>query len=194
MHEDVFEDLELVARCRQGELEAFDSIVCRYQDRVFNLAYRLLGNFEEARDVSQTAFLRAFESLGSFRGSSAFYTWLYRIVVNAALDARKARARRPEISLEECGDVSDDCRQDGSAPVAGGDPAEALISSEEQLCVARAIAGLDDDHRVVVLLRDIEGLDYGEIAQVTGLPAGTVKSRLHRARLLLRDRLKDVVT
>ena len=177
------DDRQLIANCRAGDIEAFSTIVGRYQDRVFNLAYR---------DISQTAFIRAFESLDSFKGSSAFYTWLYRIVVNAALDARKARARRPETSLEDIDGVSNDCRRD--PPDDCDDPVETLIAAEAHVRVANAIDGLDDDHRTVVVLRDVEGLGYDEIAQVTGLPAGTVKSRLHRARLLLRDKLKDVVS
>jgi RNA polymerase sigma-70 factor, ECF subfamily len=192
--EDVSEDLELIVRCRAGSLEAFSSIVTRYQDRVFNLAYRLLGDFEEAKDISQTAFVRAYESLEGFRGTSTFYTWLYRIVVNAALDARKARSRRPETGMEVMEDLASDRRRRPAGQTDGSDPVERVLGAERQQRIAEAIAGLDDEYRVVVLLRDVEGFDYAEIAEVTGLPAGTVKSRLHRARLLLRDRLKDLVS
>jgi RNA polymerase sigma-70 factor (ECF subfamily) len=188
------EDRELIANCRAGDIEAFSTIVSRYQDRVFNLAYRLLGNFEEARDVSQTAFIRAFESLGSFRGSSAFYTWLYRIVVNAALDARKARSRRIETGMEELDELAGDCPGNPAGTGSADDPVGSLIRAEEHERITRAIAALDDEHRTVVVLRDVQGLDYREIAQVTGLAKGTVKSRLHRARLLLRDQLKDLVS
>jgi len=191
--EGAHEDLELVRSCRAGNIQAFSGLVAKYQDRVFNLSYRLLGNFEEARDISQTAFIRAYESLGTFRGTSAFYTWLYRIVLNAALDARKARAHRQETSMDGMEELSGDARPH-LADADCGDPAEQAVLREQHGRIVQAIHELDDDYRTVVLLRDVEGLDYSEIAEVTGLPAGTVKSRLHRARLVLRDRLKDMVS
>ncbi len=194
MHEGASQDLELLKRCRAGDRQAFTDVVRRYQDRAFNLAYRLLGNFDEARDTTQTAFIRAFESLDSFRGTSAFYTWLYRIVVNAALDARKARSRRPETSMEDLQEASGQTRRELLDNSLRNDPTARLIRHEQHQRIVEAINTLDAEHRVVVILRDVEGLDYGEIAQVTGIPAGTVKSRLHRARLLLREKLKDLVS
>ena len=111
-----------------------------------------------------------------------------------ALDARKARSRRPETSVEELEEVPGQARQGLMDNALRNDPMARLISSEQHQRIVEAIDSLDTEHRAVVLLRDVEGLDYGEIAQVTGIPAGTVKSRLHRARLLLREKLKDLVS
>ena len=194
MTENVTEDLETIRRCRAGSPEAFAGLVRKYQDRVFNVTYRLLGDYEEARDVTQAAFIRAYQSLEGFKGGSAFYTWLYRIAVNAALDARKRRARRPDRTVEDFEKTVAALHRSGSHNLEADSPAHHLIRTEEYRRIIEAIDALEDSYRVVVVLRDIDGLDYHEIAEVTGLAAGTVKSRLHRARLMLRDKLKDMVS
>ncbi len=190
----VSEDIGYIRECRSGNAEAFGSIVRKYQDRIFNLSYRLLSDFEEARDMTQATFIKAFESLDRFKGASAFYTWLYRIALNMALDARKAKSRRPRMIVEELDELavgSSRSRLGNPEPVA---PVGRLISEEQLKRIVGAIDELDDAHRTVVVLRDIEGLDYRGIADVTELPIGTIKSRLHRARLMLRDKLKDMVS
>jgi len=187
------EDLKCVAAVKGGRPDAFGDVVKRYQDRIFNTIYRLLGDYQEAGDLTQQAFLKAYLSLNQFRGGSTFYTWLYRIGVNTALDERKRRSRTPQV-LSETFIMSPDedaRRLDGSA--ASDDPGEMVLSRERETAVAQAIASLDDVHRTVLVLRDIEGLDYEEIAQVAACPRGTVKSRLHRARLMLREKLKGFV-
>ena len=190
----VSEDLGYLRKCRAGNAEAFGSIVRKYQDRIFNLSYRLLGDFEEARDVAQATFIKAFESLDRFKGTSAFYTWLYRIALNSALDARKARSRRPRRIVEDLDELAVGSSRSRIGNPDPGGPVDRLISNEQHQRIAGAIDELDDAYRTVVVLRDVEGLDYREIADVTELPVGTVKSRLHRARLMLRDKLKDLVS
>jgi RNA polymerase sigma-70 factor, ECF subfamily len=184
------EDLKCVAAVKGGRAEAFGDVVKRYQDRLFNTIYRLLGDYQEAGDLTQQAFMKAYLSLDQFRGGSSFYTWLYRIGVNTALDERKKRSRNPQVLSESFAMSPDEDtrRLDGAA--AADDPAEEVLSRERETAVARAIASLDEVHRTVLVLRDIEGLDYEEIAEVAACPRGTVKSRLHRARLMLREKLK----
>ena len=185
------EDLKCVADVKDGRAQAFDDVVKRYQDRIFNTMCRLLGDYQEAADLTQQAFLKAYLSLDQFRGSSTFYTWLYRIAVNTALDERKRRSRSPEVLSESFAMSSEEDvrRLDGSAT--SDDPEEEALGRERRLAVTRAVASLDDVHRTVLVLRDIEGLNYEEIAEVAACPRGTVKSRLHRARLMLREKLKD---
>jgi RNA polymerase sigma-70 factor (ECF subfamily) len=187
------EDLKCVAAVQGGQAQAFGDIVRRYEDRVFNTIYRLLGDYQEAKDLTQQAFLKAYLSLDKFRGSSSFYTWLYRIGVNTALDERKKRSRSPQVLSESFAMSPDEDarRLDGAG--GAGDPGERLLSREREEAVTSAIAALDEIHRTVLVLRDIEGMDYEEIAEVVPCPRGTVKSRLHRARLMLREKLKDII-
>jgi len=178
------EDDRWVKECREGDAQAFDRLTLKYQDRVYTLAYRLTGSADDALDVAQDAFLKAFRSLAGFQGASRFYTWLYRIVVNTAMSWRRAGASRPRpLSLGE-GD------EGGPAVVSSDpDPSEAAQSAEVSRIVGEEIAGLDVEHRAILVLREVEGKDYDEIAGILDCPRGTVKSRLHRARRLLRDRL-----
>jgi RNA polymerase sigma-70 factor (ECF subfamily) len=190
---DSVDDLGLIESARRGEAAAFGEIVRRYEDRIFNTIYRLVGDWQDAKDLTQQTFLKAYESMGTFRGGSRFYTWLYRIGVNAALDERKKQSRSPGF-LSDSFDLSsaEDGRSRGGRSTAD-DPADGLISRETEAAVMQAIRSLDEMHRAVVVLRDIEGLDYDEIAEALECPRGTVKSRLHRARIILREKLKDVV-
>lgn len=188
------EDVRFLTACRAGNAQAFSSIVRKYQDRVFNLTWRLLGNYEDARDVTQVVFVKAYESLDSFRGGSSLYTWLYRIAVNTALDERKRQWRRPEQNVEDVDGLPSGSQYVGASPTRASKPVDRLLADEQQERIAQAITTLDPEYRAVVVLRDVEGLNYGEISAVLGLPAGTVKSRLHRGRMLLRDRLKDLVS
>ncbi|MHC4092358.1 MAG: sigma-70 family RNA polymerase sigma factor, partial [Planctomycetota bacterium] len=193
-----FEDALLVQRVQAGEMTAFTELVRRYQDRVFNAVWRICGNAEDARDVTQDAFLKAYESIASFRGQSGFYTWLFRIAVNLAISHRRSMKRRPTQSL-------DAVPQDGlggsqAASLAARmqekvphNPAHEAMSSEIQGHVVAALHKLDDEFRSVIVLRDIEGFDYGQIAEVLDIAPGTVKSRLHRARLALRKLLAPML-
>ena len=185
------EDEVLVRQVLAGDPEAFGPIVERYQDRLHNAAYRLVGSAEDARDVVQETFLKAFEHLGLFRGRSSLYTWLFRIVVNMSLSHRRKRkgVQRPAPG-RGCrdGDPLRD-RPDPSAP----DPADPLVGAETEALVQQALGELDEEHRTVVVLCDIQHFDYAEIAGILEIPTGTVKSRLHRARLMLRERLRPLL-
>lgn len=181
------DDLALVRRCRDGDVEAFGSLVLRYQDRLFGTLVHVLGSFDDARDVAQDAFVLAFQNLKSFRGDSAFYSWLFRIAYNAAATSRrKGKRDRGHASLETGRE------QTGVEPAderATADPSYALNSEERQMLVRQALDELAEDYRTVLILKEMEGLRYEEIAEIVGCPIGTVRSRIHRAREELRQRL-----
>lgn len=184
-------DGELVEQCRSGEADAFRMLVERYQDRIFNAAYRMVGFEEDARDIVQDAFLKAYENLSRFRGESGFYTWVFRIAMNLALShRRKSKRLRLVVSVEDPVKIAASGTQAGRLV----DPPEAAMEAvETEQRVTEALQGLDADHRAAVVLRDIEGLDYQSISSILDVPPGTVKSRIHRARMLLRERLKDLI-
>ncbi len=183
------DDLRLAQLSREGRREAFGELVSRYQDRVYALALRLTGNADDAAEIAQEAFLKAWRALGAFRGESAFYTWLFRITVNEARTRQRARAARPApLSLDAAR------REDGPTPVEAAaartpDPSDEAARAESRRLVEEGLGRLELEHREIIVLRDIEGRDYEEIADVLGCPRGTVKSRLHRARAALRGLL-----
>jgi len=184
-------DQELVSRTIGGDGAAFAAIVERYQDRLHNVIYRLVGSAEDARDLLQDALVKAYENLDGFRGGSSLYTWLFRIAVNTALSHRRKR-KWTHVGLGPASD--DDSAGDGSWPdAAAPDPADPIMAAETEAAVQGALDSLDEEHRTVVVLRDIQQCDYHEMAEILGVPAGTVKSRLHRARLMLRDKLKPLL-
>ncbi|MHC4715145.1 MAG: sigma-70 family RNA polymerase sigma factor [Planctomycetota bacterium] len=181
------EEMELVTRAADGDPEAFAALVVRYQDRIYNLAYRMLGHADDAADVAQDTFLAAWEGLARFRGESALYTWLYRIAVNKALGRRRAASVSREYAVDgesSLLEVAADC---SSAPE------EVAEVRERAVVVQRAVSALEEDLRAVVVLKDVEGLEYEEIAEILAIPLGTVKSRLHRARLTLRGSLRRLL-
>ena len=184
-------DAELVQACCDGQTDAFQGLVERYQDRVYNVVYRMVGSPEDARDIVQDAFLKAYENLSEFRGASSFYTWLYRIAVNLSLTFRR-RSKRLRLvrPLEE--EMSVELSRSQAGRLAQG-PEAAMESVERARLVSEALEGLDGDHRAAVVLRDIEGLDYRAIAEILDVSTGTVKSRIHRARIALRDRLQTLI-
>lgn len=182
------DDQSLIDACRLGRTEAFGELVRRYQDRLYPTVFRLCGSTEDALDLLQDAFLRAFEKLGSFHGESSFYTWVYRIAVNLALSDRR-KHRHVHVGPLARGETSLDPPGDPEAT----DPGRPLELRERDDAVRAALAALADDHRAVVILKEYDGLRYEEIAATLGVPIGTVRSRLHRARLELRDRLQGVV-
>jgi len=182
-------DGELIARVVKGDGVAFGLIVERYQDRLANAVCRLVGSTEDARDVLQDTFVKAYENLDGFRGGSSLYTWLFRIAVNTSLSHRRKRKWMPVAAgtdAEEGGTARE--WADPSAP----DPADPLEAAETGALVQEALSALDDEHRTVVVLRDIQHCDYQEISEILEIPTGTVKSRLHRARLMLREKLRPL--
>jgi len=191
-----FDDAALVAECRKGRMEAFGSLVAKYQDRLYNTLLRFCGDRDEAADLCQEAFVRAMEKISGFRSRSRFYTWLYRIAVNLAISRRRREKRVRFNSLTPDPELGDGQAAGLTAELAARrqtDPVRAAMGRETQSRVLEALEALDDEHRVVVVLRDIEEMDYSQMAAVLSVPVGTVKSRLHRARCLLRERLVDIV-
>jgi RNA polymerase sigma-70 factor (ECF subfamily) len=186
-----FSERALLAGLRERDEEAFSHMVRTYQDKVFNLVYRMIGNRAEAEDVAQDVFVTVFKSIDQFRGESKFSTWLYRVAANHCKNRIKYNARRQtaqggldEVPEQQMADA-------GRAPVHGhvDSPDEIFEGRETERLIAQAIAALEEEHRLLVLLRDVEELSYDEIAQVTGLNEGTIKSRLHRARMQIKAHL-----
>lgn len=180
------DDAQLIDQALAGHSAAFGKLVQKYQDRLFNTVVHVAGCADDARDVVQDAFVQAFLKLDTFKRSSAFYTWLYRIAFNVAATHR--RCRRPMASIERARETS------GNEPIdREEDPAKTLERKECCRQVRRAIDNLNEEHRAVVVLREIDGCCYETIAEILDLPIGTVRSRLHRARLQLREQLKEVL-
>jgi len=178
----------LIERCRRGNVEAFEELIAPYMQKVYNLALRLSRNPEDASDLAQEALLRAFVSLRDFRGECAFSTWLYRITFNVCRDEARRRRRHPSLSLDEplaSGEGEKSPRQLISPT---GDPVEEVETREVRDAIWEGIRSLSPEFRAVLVLRDIEGLAYEEIAQVLDISLGTVKSRLNRARNALKAR------
>jgi RNA polymerase sigma-70 factor (ECF subfamily) len=178
-------DLLLVERARTGDLDAFNDIVTTYQDQLFALVARIVPDRDQAYDVVQEAFFSAYRTLSGFRGGSV-RSWLSRIAVNAAMDTQRLRKRRPAQPYPE---LEDDSWQ----PPAGdeADPLGITLAAERTAALGDALARITVDQRASIVLFDIEGYDYAEIASMTGVSLGTVKSRIHRGRLALRELLAD---
>jgi RNA polymerase sigma-70 factor (ECF subfamily) len=184
-------DLELVRRVQRGERGAFDLLVLRYQHKVVKLVARLLRDPTEAEDVAQEAFVKAYRALASFRGDSAFYTWLYRIAVNTARNSMASRQRRP---LDYEADLSETEQSAVASRMSHSETPEATVLSDEiHATVNRAVAELPEDLRTAIILREIEGLSYEEIAAAMDCPVGTVRSRIFRAREAIDRNLKPLL-
>lgn len=182
------DDQSLIDACRAGRTEAFGVLVSRYQDRLYPTILRLAGCAEDTQDLMQEAFLLAFQKLDRFHGDSSFYTWVYRIAVNLTLSGhrrRRAAARwRDEVRGQTLELACDPRENDPSAPLERG---------ERDRAIQDALSALAPEHRAVVVMKEFDGLHYDEIAAMLGVPVGTVRSRLHRARCELRDRLQSLV-
>jgi RNA polymerase sigma-70 factor (ECF subfamily) len=174
-------DAECVQKLQRGQTDAFEILVRRHEKSIFNLVYRMLGDYDEAAEVSQEAFLSAYRAIGTFRGESNFSTWLYRIALNHATTRRKSLNTRQQrnVSIENTEPVSD--------PQPG--PAETMEKKEIRERVQQALNKLEPDDATVILLRDLQDVSYEEVARVLEIPIGTVKSRLHRARQALKNEL-----
>jgi len=182
------DEADLVAALQAGDDDAFEQLVRRYGGRMLAVAQRLVGRGDEARDVVQEAFLSAFRAIDRFEGTALLSTWLHRITVNAALMRLRSRGRRPEESLDE---LLPHFETDGHVIRPGGpwQPLATLERAELRTLVRERIEELPESYRTVLLLRDIEELETGEVADLLGVNTGTVKTRLHRARLALRSLL-----
>ena len=173
-------DTQLVKRVQKGDKGAFDLLVLKYQHKIVNLVMRYVRDPEQALDITQEAFIKAYRALPRFRGDSAFYTWMYRIAVNTAKNHLAAQRRRPlDVEL----DLQDPEQYDLHAKLKDTDTPEGVtLSNELKETVERAIAALPDDLRTAIILRELDGMSYEEIAQTMECPVGTVRSRIFRAR------------
>lgn len=181
------EDRGLVEECRQGIRQSFNRLVLKYQNKIFSIAYRMLKNADDAKDVTQDVFLAVYRSIDKFRGDSRLSTWLYRIVVNLCINRLKSSTFR------YAGELEDYKLKNTNGDIMPENPDEALSRKNLNLVLEKEIGKLSAESRVMVIMRDVEGLSYEEIAKVLELPEGTVKSRLHRARIDLKERLKKLL-
>jgi len=187
----------LVRRLKSRDETAFREMIASYQADVFNLVFRMLGNWEEAEDLAQEVFVTVFKSIEGFRGDSKFSTWLYRIAVNHCKNRYKYLARRQYHATQPLDEVSERAMagRDGGPAVALqaqiSQPDRVMEGLQLEQAIQREIANLEEEQRLLIVLRDVQGLSYQEIATISQLPEGTVKSRLHRARMTLKDRLKS---
>jgi RNA polymerase sigma-70 factor (ECF subfamily) len=181
MHAEGIGDAECVRRVQQGDTDSFEILVRRHQRTIFNLVYRLLGDYDDAAEVAQEVFLSAYKSIGQFRGNANFSTWLYRIGLNHASTRRKSlnNTQQRHVPL------------DGTEAIADGavDPARSFEHKEIQERVQQALNNLDPDDARIILLRDLQDVPYEDVAEMLDIPVGTVKSRLHRARQALKASL-----
>ena len=178
-------DQTLIDQCLAGRREAFGQLVERYQHRLFHGLLHALGSREDAQDTAQEAFVNAFEKLASFRGQSAFYSWLFRIALNAAVSAKR-KTRRMTASVESRREAN------GLEPTdenPATEPSHAMDVSDRQRMVRKALSELSEEFRTALVLKEMDGMSYEEIAEIVEVPLGTVRSRIHRARLELRAKL-----
>ena len=198
-------EVELLRKAQQGDRASYGELVVAYQDRLYNAILRLVGDFDEARELTQEAFTRGLMKLDSFRGDASPYTWLFRIAVNLAISHLRKVQRHRVFSLDapprngngrhdgddQASSLADRVSRDGtSGKAAAAMPPDDLERKELHGQVLTALGRLDAEYRAVLVMRDIEGFDYQQMADVLGLPLGTLKSRLFRARLALRDELR----
>jgi RNA polymerase sigma-70 factor (ECF subfamily) len=182
----VKDDVQLIGEALDGDSAAYGQLVTRYQDRLYNTLVHVAGSTDTAYDIVQDAFVQAYVKLETFERSSAFYTWLYRIAVNLAISRK--RREKPMASIEQVREVL------GHEPIDAADRPEARLERRERACqVRQALAALSEEHRTILILREMEGCSYEQIAEILDLPIGTIRSRLHRARIQVRDQLKGVI-
>ena len=184
-------DQQLVQRAQRGDLQAFDLLVLKYQGRIAALISRYVSDAGELEDVTQEAFIKAYRALGKFRGDSAFYTWLYRIAVNAAKNHLVAKRRRPgaDATIEDA-EGSDE----GGLLSESASPEALAMGGELAEVVESALNGLPDELKAALMLREFDGLSYDDIADVLGCPVGTVRSRIFRAREAVDQRVKEQIS
>jgi len=184
-----FDELKMVEYALEGDLDAFNRLVMEYQDLAYNVAYRVLGERTAAEDAVQDAFISAFRKLKSFRGGS-FKAWLLRIVTNACYDELRRQKRRPMVPLQPTDAEDDEIESPSWLEDPGETPEESALREELSQAIQNCLNSLDHDFRIVVVLVDIQGMDYAEAAETANTPLGTIKSRLARARMRLQDCLR----
>ena len=186
-------ELDLVKRCQAGDTEAFDQLVTRYRTRVFGMIYNMVHSEQDAWDLAQDSFLKAWKSIGRFRGQSSFYTWIYRIVTNVTIDwLRKKQVKGGGAEFDDAVQLKEIDPAARTAPKANDLPYEQMQRGELRAKIDDAIAQLSPEHRAVILMKETEDMQYHEIAEALGCSIGTVMSRLFYARKKLQTLLKDV--
>lgn len=184
------DEAALVSSAQRGDLDAFNRLVLAYQDMAYNLAYRMLSDENAAADATQNAFLSAYKNLRAFRGGS-FKAWLLRTVTNACYDELRRRQRRPTTPLEPLGDGDEEIENPTWLADDGPSPEEAVERGELEKAIQQCLTNLPEEFRAVVIMVDVQGLDYSEVSDAIGKPLGTIKSRLARGRLRLRQCLQQ---
>jgi RNA polymerase sigma-70 factor (ECF subfamily) len=186
-------ELDLVKRCQEGDSEAFDQLVTRYRTRVFGMIYNMVHNEQDAWDLAQDSFVKAWKSIKRFRGQSSFYTWIYRIVMNVTIDwIRKKQVKGTGAEFDDSIQLKEIDPASKTMPQAEALPYERMQHGEIRAQIDKAIAQLSPEHRAVILMKEIEDMQYHEIAEALGCSIGTVMSRLFYARKKLQNLLKDV--
>ena len=186
-------ELDLVKRCQAGDTEAFDELVTRYRTRVFSMIYNMVHNEQDAWDLAQDSFVKAWKSIKRFRGRSSFYTWIYRIVMNVSIDwLRKKQVKGAGAEFDDAVQLREIDPASKTVPKADALPYETMKRSEIRARIENAIAQLSPEHRAVILMKEIEEMQYHEIAETLRCSIGTVMSRLFYARKKLQNLLKDV--
>ena len=185
-------DAELVRQAQAGDTEAFDQLVGRYRSRIFGMIYNMVHNEQDAWDLAQDSFVKAWKSIARFRGQSSFYTWIYRIVMNVTIDSLRKKQVRGAAEFDDAIQVKEIDPASRTVPHADALPHENMENQEIRGRIDAAIAELSPDHRAVILMKEIEGMQYHEIAESLGCSIGTVMSRLFYARKKLQGLLRDV--
>ncbi len=184
------DEAEVVRRAQQGDLQAYDDLVCRYQERIYATIYHMTSNHEDANDLAQDTFIKAYQAIKSFKGGSSFYTWVYRIAVNKTINFLKQRRNRSHMSLNDL-DVNAENDPDLVAFVSDKTPRREAGLAELQEKLNEAMQKLSEDHRLVVTLHDVQGVPHEDIAKIMDCNIGTVRSRLFYARQQLQGYLAD---
>ena len=186
-------ELDLVRRCQAGDTEAFDELVTRYRTRVFSMIYNMVHSEQDAWDLAQDSFFKAWKSIQRFRGQSSFYTWIYRIVMNVTIDwLRKKHVKGGGTEFDDAIQLKHVDPASKTVPKTEALPFEMMQRGEIRARIEKAIAQLSPEHRAVILMKEIEGMQYNEIAEALGCSIGTVMSRLFYARKKLQNLLRDV--
>ena len=183
---------DLVKRARRGDLQAYDELVKRYQQRIYATIYHMTSNHEDANDLAQEAFIKAYSALKSFKGGSSFYTWLYRIAVNKTINFLKQRKNKFHLSLNDI-DFNAEHDPDLMALISDKTPTRDVALAELQKKLNEALLTLSEPHRIVVVLHDVQGLSHDEIAEIMDCNIGTVRSRLFYARQQMQGQLADYI-
>ena len=192
-----FDDATLVRQCQRGDPEAMHCLIVKYQDRVYNTILKICQNRDDAAELTQDTFVKVLENIDKFRGQSGFYTWLFRVAVNLTLNYCKRRFKLSPVSLDADNENLEKSKDRLAALLVnpnGTDPAKIAQQKELAQIIVKLIGQLNQEHRVVLVLRDIEQMSYAQIAEVLRIEPGTVKSRISRARKMLRQLLETVLT